>query len=367
MLAVEGSSVSSGVDLGLLRRITEDLFVPVVFKAFGEPGTSALREILRFLPQHFARANPEHITGTLYIVYPLDASALERAVAGDSVTEREIDRLPTHVSGTTVIELLDTGAFRVWGGPAINVEAASQVAVVYRFSPDREEVVVRGVSHPIRNPALDSCSVFARPTFGSLEVALRDYEATQIRTSHCYLFREAWEDVTVRLFFRDKPEWHMRRSLEQFLQTRLRDADVLPEQVVDETHPVDLKVKWHFTKSEALIEIKWLGKSRRGGKDGTVVAYFDGRARDGAKQLADYLDSYHSTNPDADTTGYLVVIDGRRNGLADDATSVTRENGMYYENRGIEFDPEYDKHRTDYSSPKRMFAEPVCSPEAPQS
>jgi hypothetical protein len=201
--------------------------------------------------------------------------------------------------------------------------------------------------------------VFARATFSSLSDALVDYSTLAIRSSSCYIFGEAW-DTPQRLFFSAGPEWRMRRSLQQFLSNRIRDVDVLPEQNVSETKPIDVKVMWNLTRSEALIEIKWLGKSR---SDGKVIGHFDQRARDGAKQLAEYLDMYRTLNPHVSVKGYLVIIDGRRYGMKDDATSVSRENGMYYEKREIEFDPKFHELREDFQPPVRMFAEPIPTNE----
>jgi hypothetical protein len=154
----------------------------------------------------------------------------------------------------------------------------------------------------------------------------------------------------------------MRRSLQQFLSNRIRDVDVLPEQNVSETKPIDIKVLWNLTRSEALIEIKWLGKSR---SDGKVIGYWDQRARDGAKQLAEYLDMYRTLNPHVSVKGYLVVIDGRRYGMKDDATSVSRENGLHYEKLEVEFDPKYHELREDFHPPVRMFAEPISTSDPP--
>lgn len=352
--------MSNGVDVEIMRQIATGLFVPVVYQAFGEIGTAALREVLAFLPRHYERASPELVTGTLLVVRSLTPDAVVGAIAGDSRTEARIERLPREVDSLTVVELLDTGAFRVWEDATVNLDAATTVAVVYRFTPGREDFVVHGTSHAVLNPAPGHLSVFARPTFTSLADALEDYRRNLIRTSNCYIFRETWEDQNHRLFFNAGPEWRMRRSLQQFLQARLRDVDVLAEQIVDESHPVDVKVMWNFTRSEALIEIKWLGKSRNNGK---IVAYWDARALEGAGQLADYLDKYHTSNPTVDARGYLVVIDARRYGVADDATGVSKAKGMRYADAEIEFDPKYHEVRNDFAEPIRMFAEPICDPE----
>ncbi|MGD0696833.1 MAG: hypothetical protein ABSB82_18615 [Terriglobia bacterium] len=357
--------MSDSVSIAIMQGIAENLFVNVVHNAFGDPGTAALREILAFLPQHYACAAPDLITGTLFVIRPLDADGVAKALSGGHRSETRIDRLPRRVESVTVFELLDTGAVRVWEQTSIDLTVASNSAVVYRFTPGREDFVVRDRSHAIPNPAQGYMSVFARPTFSSLADELVDYRDRLVRTSTCFLFKNAWEDHNRRLFFKPGPEDWMRKSLHSFLMIRLRDAEVLAEQNVDESHPVDVKVTWTFTLSQALVEIKWLGKSRNA--EGKLVEYYDQRACDGADQLADYLNKYRTWNPIVDARGYLVVIDGRRRGLSKETTTVSREDGMYYENREIEFNPKHHVDRTDFDPPIRMFAEPLFSSEVATS
>jgi len=342
-----------------MQRIVERMFVPVIYSAFGETGTVALRDVLQFLPSHYSNADASLVTGTLVVVRPFASEC--PGLSGEMQSEKRIDRLPREVRGVVVIELLETGDFRVWQNATIDLAVATAAAVVYRFTPGREDFVVKGASHIVLNPAPEHISVFARATFSSLADALADYGRVAVRSSSCYIFNEAW-DSPQRLFFKAGPEWRMRRSLQQFLSNRIRDVDVLPEQNVSETKPIDIKVLWNLTRSEALIEIKWLGKSR---SDGKVIGYWDQRARDGAKQLAEYLDMYRTLNPHVSVKGYLVVIDGRRYGMKDDATIVSRENGLHYEKLEVEFDPKYHELREDFQPPVRMFAEPISTNDPP--
>ena len=132
------------------------------------------------------------------------------------------------------------------------------------------------------------------------------------------------------------------------------------EQNVDKTHPVDIRVNFQFSNNVALIEVKWLGKSRH--PDGSLATeYTASRARDGAHQLASYLDSFTVSSPSSVVKGYLVVLDARRRGLVVGAADISEEDGMYYAHQEVRFDREYDLERIDFSQPLRMFAEPVCS------
>ena len=178
----------------------------------------------------------------------------------------------------------------------------------------------------------------------------------QAAHSTCYLLEIAWTDEK-RWWFRNKPEWIMRRSLTQFLRSVLRDATVLPEQNVDETHPVDIHVSFLMTTQHAIIEIKWLGQSVK--LNGTLgTKYTDGRALEGAQQLAEYLDATHRSSPHHGARGYLVLFDGRREGLKDGMTRLEQHKALHYEHAHIVYKPDHSATRTDFEPPVRMFLYP---------
>jgi DNA repair exonuclease SbcCD ATPase subunit len=110
----------------------------------------------------------------------------------------------------------------------------------------------------------------------------------------------------------------------------------------------------------ALIEIKWLGKSRNNAK--ITSEYTQARALSGASQLADYLDMNKVQAPTHKTRGYLVIIDGRRAKLKKQTDRVNVLDGMKYAGIEISYNPRYHDHRTDFELPVRMFAEPICRP-----
>ena len=109
----------------------------------------------------------------------------------------------------------------------------------------------------------------------------------------------------------------------------------------------------------ALIEIKWLGKSLD--ENGKITTNYSAwRAKQGAKQLADYLDSNRGQVPTHQTIGYLVVIDARRRGLNELSISVNYVNGLFYKDAEVKYSPEYHRIRNDFERPIRMFVEPIC-------
>ena len=130
-----------------------------------------------------------------------------------------------------------------------------------------------------------------------------------------------------------------------------------PEQNVDTSKPVDIKVTWFNSNRLALIEIKWLGKARTDKK--ITVEYTESRARKGAKQLADYLDKNKPYSSIQVTRGYLVVIDARRAKTDLSTAAVTADDGLKYASLEVSYSPAFHDTRTDFEVPFRMFAEPV--------
>ncbi len=89
-------------------------------------------------------------------------------------------------------------------------------------------------------------------------------------------------------------------------------------------------------------------------------SYTDYRAREGAKQLVEYLEANLQQAPTHITRGYLVIIDCRRANLNDTTTTIDQQNGFHFRDREIRFNPEYHQQRKDFEKPIRMFAEPRC-------
>lgn len=344
------------IDYDALRRIAHDLYVPVIHAKHGDEGTKALRVVLDFLGRFFERIDPELLTGSLIVLHPLSEFD-ETLLPKNPRIAKDIPSLVPMLREACVIRIRDRG-FQCWSDGDIDLSAISRKAIVYCFAEGGERFIVDGANHQVPEVDTTQASIFSRPTFGNLREALHRYR-NRIRTSSCIIFKTAWED-TNRLFFKSHAEKEMRRSLHQWLSAVVRDADVRPEQIVDESHPVDIKINWMFTTRLALIEIKWMGKSR---KDGKITAdHGDSRANHGAKQLADYLDANRSQSPEHLTRGYLVVVDGRRKGLKSKSASITRKDGLHYDDVEISFGPQYHKERDDFDEPLRLFCEPICTP-----
>jgi len=178
-----------------------------------------------------------------------------------------------------------------------------------------------------------------------------------IRHSSCFIFQKCWYDKK-RIFLKNAPEDLMRDSLHQFLHGHMRgDVEVRPEQNIDGLNPVDIKVTWFNSNRLALIEIKWLGKSRT--ETSITANHTEARARAGAQQLADYLQQNKPQSPLQTTRGYPVVIDARRGNTKLTTETLPASDGMKYAASEIEYSPKFHEQRSDFEIPIRMFAEPV--------
>ena len=235
-------------------------------------------------------------------------------------------------------------------------------AICYVFDADGERFRIAGKDHDVPRllPALPS--QYAASSFLDLAACIDHYGRTMIRRSRCRVFNDVWRD-SKRLMFKPKPESTMRRSLQQYLTGALRGFDsieVRPEQNMDETHPVDLKITFMGSLKQAILEIKWLGKGET--KTGNELNYTPSRANDGAKQLKNYLEDNKDSITGIESRGTLIVFDGRRRNVSLTKTSVTYPDGLHYELRDITYDPEFHGLVPGFEKPFRLFAEPVCDP-----
>ena len=178
-------------------------------------------------------------------------------------------------------------------------------------------------------------STFSCPTYADIDEALKEYYKKNARNSICYIIRDAWADKT-RQKLREKPEVYFQMSLSQFLNTYLRGYTVKREQIVDDSHPVDIKATGPDLNTVSLIEIKWIGDSEK-------VRYHDARANEGAQQLIGYLNESEIREPNVNFKGYLTVFDARRK----------KDRKNYYDTKEIKYKQEYLDH--DKLDLKRFF------------
>jgi hypothetical protein len=348
------------VDVKAMADIARELYAARVEREMGAPGAQALKELITRVRETHDALTTERLAKGLTVIRTLDAGSVEAGIAPAVFTHtRELTAWYREEAGPLSVHFERNGTIRAWCAE-VDASAISGQFVCYRYAGhQREQIVTPGGAHTV--PRLGNFpSYFAVPYFLDLRESLVRYGTISVRQAQCDIFRTTWRE-SARLVFVNKPEATMRRSLQQYLRASLRahgPIQVMPEQNVNETKPVDIKVTWTASNRVALIEIKWLGLSHDAIKQ-TTTPYSAVRARNGAKQLADYLDSYHTHDPDTEARGYLVVFDGRRKGVTPSTTKLNSADGFHYASAEIDY-PAALLARSDFDTPVRLFCEPVC-------
>lgn len=346
------------IDIEKMSKMQADLYIPRVIQIFGDEAGELLEKLLGSITQVYRRIDPGSRSTPLVMFCEVQPTSI--ALPATQCILSNPDLLQHELDDACAVQVVGSETLHVRPLDAIDVTELSKTAIVYRYHNREEQIIVSGRIFRLANPAKGYPSTFCRPTFTRLIEALQDYHVRSARDSSCQLLQGAWVDQQQRWYFRAKPEEIMRKSLTQYLNNVLQDAEVRPEQMVDESHPVDIKVTWLTSSLRAIIEIKWLGDSMDDTRKATTL-YRDARAREGAKQLAEYMDGSRSHGSTVRTRGYLVVFDGRRRGLSETMVSLSHENGMHYRDQHITYDPDYSVERDDFEVPVRMFLNPICT------
>ncbi|EHR73156.1 hypothetical protein BurJ1DRAFT_4362 [Burkholderiales bacterium JOSHI_001] len=342
------------IDLDKLRELNETLYTTAARNAFGDNGLQVLARLVSSIVQIYRRLDPGSRNAPLVLF--AEVGPLPTSVNGAPQHVHRIANLGTEIDGACMVRVHGDSSLEVFPFDVSALEAMSHTAVVYRHHHGVESFVINGKEYRLINPITGYGSVFCRPTFGNLVDALDTYRTKAAEHSGCELLKGAWHEPS-RWFLKAKPEHIMRKSLVQYLGNVLDDAEVRPEQNVDETHPVDIKVSFALTDLRAIIEIKWLGNS----VDDTgkmTTHYTQARALAGAQQLAEYMDSSHEWGPGVKTRGYLVVFDARRKGLSDGITTLSHSDAMHYKDKDIAYAPDHSAIRSDFALPVRMYMYP---------
>jgi hypothetical protein len=346
------------VDIEAMKTIAEELYTPMVVGQHGDTGGIALRRILYAIETLYKHLPPETLTGKVVVFSRVteDNAAL---IDGSYSTLRDLSLISQEYCENFAIQVQPDKTWLLWKNIQPDIRPIAQKAVVYTYYNRLEYFHAKNKSTIVTKLQTAYSSNFAIPTFDQLQDALEHYGSQMIRHSSCKLFKTVWHDEN-HILLKNAQEHVMRDSLTQALKCILREAEVRPEQSVNESKPVDIKVTWTFTNRLALIEIKWLGKSINQDTGKLTNDYTNSRATEGAKQLAHYLDLNKEQSPGHITRGYLVVIDARRKGVNSNTNIIDKTQGLHYKDIELIFNPEYHKIRDDFEQPIRMFAEPIC-------
>jgi hypothetical protein len=345
-----------------IKEVVAATHLPMIDGAFGQSGVDAAFRIMEVATALYRHVELERVRGSV-VIFEVLVGRGETPVPKPSEPLADFASIANSSIADIILEVHpDARTYRLAVLPKPPEELAKN-AVVYLWRPGQEEFLAGSQRKPVMRLDTVAASQFAVPTFSTLREALQSYARENVRESTCVIFREAWFEEK-RIFFRAGPESTMRTSLIQFLCNRIgSDHDVWPEQKVNVDHPVDIRVQPRLSNTRLmLIEIKWLGWSAA--EDGHITArHAHPRAQEGADQLAQYLDEQLQSAPSRVIQGYYVIIDGRRDHLKEGATTISFADGMHFESRELDFQPEHDKVRTDFDPPYRMFAKPKCTPD----
>lgn len=295
------------------------------------------------------------------IYLALDQSAYLSSLGANPTTYYAFENLTPLAGGKIVLEIKENGNIDVAINYDLDINTVRANGIIYTFEKHNETEKIFGKQdYKKLTPIPGADSYFAIQTFKGLEEALDYYKSKIARHSECEILKNVWYDEN-RIFFKKGPEHQLRDSLTHYLKISLRNTEARPEQVMDRSHPVDIKITWALVNRLAIIEIKWLGKSLATRMKQFTKIYTETRALSGAGQLSNYLDENLRQSPTYATKGYLVIFDGRRWNCNTATTIIEQENAMKYVNSDIKYNPEFHRTRTDFASPFRFFMEPKYS------
>jgi hypothetical protein len=341
-------------DISVVKEMLSSDYTSCILNDYGVVGIKNLKMTLEVISSIFKFVNLRNFSSI--VIFNSDNYKLSEKTTNYS-TIQNFPHLGSINSDNLAIQIKSLDEVIITMSP-IAITDITPTDFVYQYTPKKEMFHTRSTTCDLpKVPGTDSC--FAVSTFKSLEEALSHYKTTVVKYADCLHIKTALHSEE-RIFFKPHPEYLLRDSLVYFLKARLRGEglEVRPEQAVDTSHPVDVKITWGFTNHIALIEIKWLGKSLNSDTFTFTSNYTDSRARDGATQLAEYLDANAVQVPNHNTIGYLVVFDLRRKSTQINTTQINQVNGYWYENKDIAYNPQYHVIRKDFAPPTRMFITP---------
>ncbi len=348
------------INLDALHALVASEPLVVADRQFGYPGSARLKGILRFL-KLCARHTTVHEKSNVIVFALMQSDPLVDSLRSEHATAFQFGVTALGSIQNLTVEIRDDDSPFLWRSIPTQISSVIETGIVYRLVQSVETFSISGNTVAVPKVIEDAVSQFLLNCFKDLRQALLSYRDSMARTSKCHLLRQAWADED-RLWFVTKPEYRLRRALHNYLYSYLRhdEIDLREEQNVDDSHPVDIKVLWRMENHTAIIEVKWIGNSidLKAGK--ITASYTDARARQGAKQLAEYLENHRQGAAKEDTRGYLVVFDCRRGKLKASTKTLAKTEGFHYQAREITYSPEYHKKREDFDEPIRMFLEPVC-------
>jgi hypothetical protein len=345
------------VDLAKLRQVIASDYTVAIENQYAHAGMLALRVLAPALDQLHEQLAYELLANGLTVIVSLDPTTQILSPIDSMAATAE--QLPGLVQGAATIEVLHGGGLRL-ERHASDPLAFSDRAVVYYFD-GADHFVIDGSLVPVFNPT-SYPSVWGTPTFFDLDKALDHYRDKIALRCQCPFLERVWHDPERRWLLCNRPEDTLQASLHQFLVGSLRDhkrIEVRREQPVGGAKPPDIKVTWTLTNRIAFIEVKWMGASVHKTEPRVSWRPGDTEAKAGAAQLIGYLDDNDQEASGFQTMGFLVVFDGRRDGVDFGTSELQREQAVAFLTQDVVYVPDYAALRHDFAPPKRFFMFPL--------
>lgn len=347
--------ISKDRDINCLEEIISQGYEHQILRDYGDDGITDFKDVLENIRSIYKHINLRNYSSI--VIFKSDSINLN-VIHTQTYVINDFSHLTQFESSLNLTIQVKKVDELIVSLSEVDISLITPTNFAYQYTSDKERFYTKMAIYDL--PSIpDADSYFAIPTFKSLDIALSHYKINFVRTAFCPYIQEAL--CPQKIFFKPKPEKHLRRSLEFFLKARMREyTEIRPEQIVDESHPVDLKITWQGINHIAIIEIKWLGKSLAtdGGNSRFSSTHDESRALSGARQLVEYLDSNKERTANFNTIGYLVIYDLRRKDSVVNMIKIDRDNGLFYENQEVDFNPRYHEIRKDFAKPIRMFIYP---------
>ncbi len=341
------------------KRIADALYLPMVLTDYGSDKQDLLMHLTDSVTKIYKHLKHNSFNSVVIYTSIEGTASLLQIPGANPTTILSYDNLTPLIGDHIVIEVKPNGDLNYSIDFIFDINANRNAAIIYKFVKATETEIIFGKVSEKKLPSIpDADSYFAIQTYKDLDLALEDYNTKVAKYSTCGYLKDIWADEN-KIFFIPKPEHILRDSLTHFLKIRVRNTEVRPEQIVDKSHPVDIKITWTLASHLALIEIKWLGKAlQTTGTKRIKKIYTRKRALEGAKQLAEYLDANLIQAPVKSTKGYLAIFDARRWNCSKNTTTISKADGMKYLNETIIYNPDYNATRTDFAKPFKFFMQP---------
>jgi len=321
--------------------------------------TQYAEKLIEEIKDIYRYVEPSHLKNDFIVCIALDNQIISKK-NGQNIKYDKTKLLAT-TSSNIIIQTMEQNLL-FWTNLNKNSILKIKNVLFYIFGKDNEYFLFNGNKTNIL-PNKKPHSIYSK-YFLELENELNYYSINKILYSSCEIFKKTWADEK-RIYFKNKPEEEMQKSLLEHLKFTLRNQVefVAREYNLNAKKPVDICIRWGTANRSALIEVKWLGVSLNKTNSKKSTEYTNSRAVDGMKQLKEYLDLIKRDAPATIIKGYLVIIDGRRKGISQKIVSViSEEDGFYYESKEISIPSDYNYSKTihNFEPPIRMFARPVC-------